>query len=155
MITWVSNAYRQQLVQNITDDLDGMTAGLVADRVSHEQTTASQSRLTADICVVVFKIRKGATTDKLVQNMSCNVCQGGLNIMFCGFDLPLKSKDPRVDRARVINAGSFPSVETCEHPFSNHFHLTMHRTATWLTFISLVIAVISGRPRDEGAPSGL
>jgi hypothetical protein len=36
MITWVSNAYRQQFVQNVTDDLNGMTAGLVADRIPDE-----------------------------------------------------------------------------------------------------------------------
>jgi hypothetical protein len=72
-MTWVSNAYCQQLIQDVTNDLNRVTAGLVADRISDEQTTASKGRLTADVWVVVFQIRKGATTNDFVQNMPCEV----------------------------------------------------------------------------------
>ena len=104
MITWVSNAYCQQLIQDITNDLDGVTTGLVADRISDEQTTASKGRLTADVWVVVLQIRKGATTNEFVQNMPCEV-QLKMNLSITsGFATPLKSKDPRVDSANLINA---------------------------------------------------
>lgn len=72
-LTRVSNPHSQQFVQDITYDLDGMTAGLVTDWIFDKQSAASQGRSSSDFRVIVLKIGKGAAANKFVQDMSLDI----------------------------------------------------------------------------------
>jgi len=54
--TGVSDTYGQQLIQDIADDLNSMTAGLIADWVSNEKETTGLCCSAAYFWVVVFEI---------------------------------------------------------------------------------------------------
>ena len=68
--TWVSDTHYEELVQDVTDDLNGMVTPLIADRISSEDATTCQSSGTSNLCVILFEIGKGAGTNKFIEYMS-------------------------------------------------------------------------------------
>ncbi len=68
--TRISNSHSEQLVDHVANDLDGVIASLVANRIAHEQPAASQCRCASYFWMVLIQVRKSAVVDKLVEYMS-------------------------------------------------------------------------------------
>lgn len=104
--TRVSNAHSQEFVDDVSNDLNGVVARLVANWVLDEQMAARQSSRSTDGRYIVVEIIQSVVPHKLVQYVSyvprststSVVCQGREN------SIPLKSNVPRIVNARVIDS---------------------------------------------------
>lgn len=104
--TRVSNAHSQEFVDDVSNDLDGVVARLVANWVLDAQVAARQSCCSTNGLYIVVEIIQSVVPHKLVQHMSyvprstspSAVCQGREN------SIPLKSNVPRIVNARVIDS---------------------------------------------------
>lgn len=68
--TRIRNADSEQLVEHVADNLDRVTACLVADRIPHKQLAARQRTRPSHVCVVVLQVRQRRVSNKLVQHVS-------------------------------------------------------------------------------------
>ena len=103
--TRVRNSDSEKLVYDIADDLDGMVAGLVTDRIPYEESAAGLRGRTPHFRLVFLQVRQRTVTHELVQNVSCKSYKEK-RAWFHEF-IPLKSNSPRVVRASVISSGLF------------------------------------------------
>lgn len=69
-LTRISDSDGQQLVQNVTDDLDGMGAGLMTNRVSNKEFGARQSGCLANVGTIVFEVWQSSSLHKFVKDMT-------------------------------------------------------------------------------------
>lgn len=56
-LTWICNSHSQELLQDIADNLDRMTARLVADWIMDKELRRRQNRLLPDLNVVMLEVR--------------------------------------------------------------------------------------------------
>ena len=82
-----------------------MTAGLITDWIFDKEPATCQRRSSSDFGIIVLKIGKGTAANKFVQDMTLYIsvtkCETGEESP----SLPLKSKEPKVVKAKVIISG--------------------------------------------------
>ena len=66
----IGDANREQLVQNVADDFNGMAAGLVTDGVFNEQRAAGLGGGGTDLCIIILQVWKCTGADKLIEDMT-------------------------------------------------------------------------------------
>lgn len=69
--TRIGDADSQQLIENITDNFDGMITTLVADGVSRKDATASQRCCPSYFGMVLLQVRQSTVPHELVEDMAC------------------------------------------------------------------------------------
>ena len=69
----VSDTHCEQFIQDVIDDLNRVVAGLVANRVAYEESTARQCRRAPHFRMVLIQVREGTVVDELVQYVTCQL----------------------------------------------------------------------------------